>query len=68
METHFIYAGRIHWLVRDKLRSLILKKMKDFNIKKVMVTSIFMYRRELVTKEKKRKLLPGKRVAKRIGQ
>ena len=58
METHFIYAGRIHWLVRDKLRSLILKKMKDFTY--VMVTSIFMYRRELVTKEIKENYCQGK--------
>ena len=53
MDIHFVYAG-IHYslCVRQKLKSFILKGMKKFNMKKVMVTIIHMCRHRLITKER----------------
>ena len=48
MVPHFIYAGESDL---SNAGQLILKKMKKYNIKKVMVTSIYMQRHKLVTKE-----------------
>ena len=50
LKIHFVYAGNHYH--GDKLRLIILNVMKKYKIKSVMVTSIFMYRRNLITKEK----------------
>ena len=50
---HFVYAGRYYYNNHeDKLRSIILNGMKKHKIKSVMVTSIYLRRTELITKEK----------------
>ena len=50
---HFVYAGLYyHYKREDKLRTIILNRMKKHKIKSVMVTSIQLYRRNLITKEK----------------
>ena len=51
METHFVYAG--HFLLEEQLISRIFKKMHKYSIKKVMLTSIHLYRTELITQEKR---------------
>ena len=55
LKTHLIYAGRYYYY-RDappqRLRSFILEVMKKHKLKSVMVTTIFMYRKDLITKEK----------------
>jgi len=55
LKIHFIYAGRHyhnHINDGDKLRSFILNGMKKHNIKSIMVTSIYLRRLNLITKEK----------------
>ena len=59
MEIHFIYACSYDYkliydpeaFIRDRLTSFILKRMKKYKIKKVMVTCIDMFRWGLITKE-----------------
>ena len=50
LKIHFIYAGNYYWH-KDKVRSFILKGMKKYNIKSVMVTRIYMERWRLIRKE-----------------
>ena len=54
LKTHFIYAGEYYdWRKHtDKMKSMILKKMKKYGIKEAMVTIIWMERNKLITKEK----------------
>ena len=56
MEIHFIYACSYDYdtesFIRDRLTSFILKRMKKYKIKKVMVTCIHMSRLCLITKER----------------
>ena len=61
METHLIYAGHDHSLVKNRLELFILKSMK---IMKVMVTILNMMRNELVTKEKMEDYCKGKQYEK----
>ena len=62
LPTHFVYAGYYYyrWNV-DRLRSFILEGMKKYNIKKVMVTSIYMWRNKLITKESMEKYCKGEK-------
>ena len=60
LKTHFVYAGNFYWLNEDKLRSLIFKGMKKYNIKSTIVTLINMRRRSLITKEKTENYCKGK--------
>ena len=56
LKIHFVYAGsyyaggyyRYH---EDKLRSIILNGMKKHKINSVMLTSIYLFRSKLITKE-----------------
>ena len=60
-KTHFVYAGdRYHLIHEDKLRSFILKAMKKNKIQSVIVTSFYMWRNKLVTKEKTESFFNGK--------
>ena len=55
VKIHLHYAGRYyHNYIHDgdKLRSFILNGMKKHNIKSVMVTSIYLWRKHLITKER----------------
>ena len=47
--------------MQDRLRSFILEGMKKNKIKSVMVTSIFMERRKLITKEAMEKYCKGEK-------
>ena len=49
---HFVYAGYHYFGNDNKLGSFILNELKKHKIKSVMVTSIFLYRAYLITKEK----------------
>ena len=51
-KIHVIYAGHHYRYFghEDKLRSIILNGMKKYKIKSVMVTSIWLFRRLLITK------------------
>ena len=60
MEIHFVYAGDYYWDYEDRLKSFILKRMNKYNIKKVMVTRILMWRNYLITKEKMEHYCKGK--------
>ena len=57
---HFVYAGDYYYGDDDRLRSFILKGMKKYKIKKVMVTEICMYRAKLITKERMENYCNGK--------
>ena len=60
-KTHFVYAGdRYHLIHEDKLRAFILKAMKKYKIQSVIVTSFYMWRNKLVTKEKTESFFNGK--------
>ena len=63
MELHFVYAG-IFWTGENGLSSFILKVMKKYKIKKVMVTMIQMWRVKLSTKEKMETYCKGKHIRK----
>ena len=52
MEIHLIYAGDTYWYEDDRLRLFIFEEIKKYNITKVMVTKIDMWRNDLITKEK----------------
>ena len=55
MDIHFVYAGFYYFYSdehENRLKSFILKGMKKYNINKVMVTIIYMWRHRLITKEK----------------
>ena len=52
MKIHFVYAGVYYnWEHEDRLRSFILKGMKKYKIKKVLVTTVYMLKWRLITKE-----------------
>ena len=60
MNTHIVYAGTHYWLREDRLKSVILKRMKTYKIKRVMVTIMNMRRRRLITKERVEQYCKGK--------
>ena len=49
LKIHFVYAGIYY---EKNLKLIILNAMKKYKIRSVMVTSIYMYRQNLITKEK----------------
>ena len=71
VETHVVYAGRYYNQSdyqfnlnhEDRLRSFILEGMKKYKIKTVMVTSIYMLRIKLITKENMENYCTGKEYA-----
>ena len=53
LKIHFVYAGDYYYFRYDeKLRSFILKGMKKYKIKSVMMTSIYLRRWRLITRDK----------------
>ena len=61
LQTHFVYAGQYYYFQHArKLKSFILKGMKKYNIKIVLVTVIFMRRFSLITKERMENICIGK--------
>lgn len=61
-KTHFVYAG---WYYEsfdvDRLRSIILREMKNYKLKSVMVTMMFIRKYNLITKEEMANYCKGKR-------
>ena len=51
MKTHFVFARHFYLIGDEKLKSLILRGMEKYNIKKVMVTIMSRWREKLITKE-----------------
>ena len=49
LETHFVFAS--HYYYDHKLKSFILRGMKKYKIKSVMVTLIDLWRTDLIRKE-----------------
>ena len=62
MRIHFVYAGDYYYSFgnEERFKTLILKGMQKYKIKKVMVTRIDMWRDQLITKEKMEKFCKGK--------
>ena len=52
LKIHLVYAGLHYYLNEYKLRSIILNGMKKHKLRSVMVTSIYLWRWNLITKEK----------------
>ena len=52
LKTHIIYAGHYYAFHTDKLRLMILKEMKKYNFKSIMVTRLKLWRYKLISKEK----------------
>ena len=59
LKTHFVFAGRYYINYQARLRSSILEEMKKYKIRSVMVTSIYMWRSNLITKEAMEKYCKG---------
>ena len=51
LKTHFVFAGAYYKWDEERLGSIILKEMVKFNMKSVMVTTLFMEKHHLITKE-----------------
>ena len=59
LQIHFIHVSH-DWVLAQKLKSVILKGMKKYKIESVMVTTLDMWRRHLITKEKMIDFCKGK--------
>ena len=59
LKIHFVYAGR-YW-EEDKLRRIILNGMKKHKLKSVMVTRIYLHRKNLITKEEMESYCKGEK-------
>lgn len=59
MKIHFVYASRYYYWYDAKLRTSILKGMKKYNVKSIMVTIINMLRAQLITKKEMEKYCKG---------
>ena len=51
LNTHLVFAGAYYYVDEDRLGAIILKGMAKYNIKSVMVTTLFMEKHHLITKE-----------------
>ena len=60
LEIHFIYAGEYYNIENDNFISFFSKGMKIYKIKSVMVTSINMWRLQLIKKERMENYCKGK--------
>ena len=60
LQIHFVYVG-YYYFHGEKLRSIILNGMKKLKINSVMVTSIDLWRRNLITKEKMESYCKGEK-------
>ena len=57
---HFIYCGEYYVYEEEKLKLMILTKMRKYEIQSSIVTMLHMWRLNLVTKEKVKKAYKGK--------
>ena len=58
-KIHLVYAGE-YYLSYQRFESFILEEMKKYKISTVMVTNIFMHRRNIITNEAMTKYCNGK--------
>ena len=56
---HFIYCGH-YYFYDQKLKEIILRKMRKYGLQSSIVTRLYMTRYKLVTKEKVKKAYEGK--------
>ena len=71
LEPHFIYAGKCNLYLHRTyteipLRSSLLKLMKKYQIKTVMLTIIYMEKEKLITQEQMRSYCRGEQSSRRI--
>ena len=60
LKTHFVFAGHYYNNgYEDRMKSFILEGMKEYKIKSVMMTSVYMFRSKLITKEAMEKYCKG---------
>ena len=60
MNIHFVYAGEYYfWSREDELKTYILKGIEKYNIEKVMVTMMTMWRSGLISKERMENFYKG---------
>ena len=59
-KIHLVYAGDYYLSFEQRFKSFILEEMKKYKISSVMVTNIFMYRRNIITNEAMEKYCKGK--------
>ena len=59
-KIHLVYAGDYYLSFEQRFKSFILEEMKKYKISLVMVTNIFMYRRNIITNEAMEKYCKGK--------
>lgn len=59
LKIHLVYASRYYYWYDAKLRTSILKRMKKYNIKSVMVTIINMLRAKVITQEEMKRYCDG---------
>ena len=59
LKTHFVYVGRYYWIYENRLRSFMLEGMKKLKMNSVMVTSIYIRKWKIITKEKMEKYCKG---------
>ena len=60
LDTHFIFASPYYDYHEDKMRSFILEGMKKYKIQSLMVTFLYMWRFNLITKEAMEDMCNGK--------
>ena len=64
MMPHFIYCNGDDYYEDDeefkKLKEIILKKMREYGIPSSILTTLYMIRRNLITKEKSKEAAEGK--------
>ena len=63
LQIHFIHVSH-DWVLAQKVKSVILKGMKKYKIESVMVSSFYMERWNLITKEKMVDHCKGKTIEK----
>ena len=63
LQIHFVYAGSYNhsYYYEDRLRSLILNGMKKHKIQSVMMTSIYLKRLEIITKQEMESFCQGEK-------
>ena len=60
MMPHFIYCSGNYFYDGEKLKEIILKKMREYGIQSSILTMLCMERRYLITKEKSKEAAEGK--------
>ena len=65
LKKHLVFASRYYYLTHEEqLRSMILKAMKKYKMKKVMVTMICLMRWKIITQENMENFCRGREIRK----